>query len=94
MRKNGNPLEVENHLSQESQEIWQKALEKLKEKLLLKMQTEQFPLLLGRKERKKIPMKAPRNFFMAGNCNFISRLNPLFVKQNKILLHSIFYIYI
>ena len=31
---------------------------------------------------------------MAGNCNFISRLNPLFVKQNKLLLHSLFYIYI
>ena len=94
MRKNKIPLEVGNYLSQESQEIWQKAIEKLKDELLLKMQTKQFQLLLGRKERKKIPTKAPMNFFMDGNCNFISRLNPLFVKQNKLLLHSLFYIYI
>ena len=94
MRKNKNPIEEGNYLSQESQEIWQKAIEKLKDELLLKMQTKQFQLLLGRKERKKMPTKAPVNFFMVGNCNFISRLNPLFVKQNKLSLHSLFYIYI
>ena len=39
-----------------------KAIEKLKDELLLKMQTKQFQLLLGRKERKKMPTKAPMNF--------------------------------
>ena len=93
MRKNQNSLEVGNYLSQESQEIWQKAIEKLKDELLLKIDTKVLHLLLRRKERKKMPTKAPMNFFMDGNCNFISRLNPLFVKQNKLLLHSQFYIY-
>ena len=55
MRINKIPLEMGNYLSQESQEIWQKAIEKVKDELLLKMQTKQFQLLLGRKERKKMP---------------------------------------
>ena len=63
MRKNKNPLGVGNYLSQESQEIWQKAIEKLKDELLLKMQTEQFQLLPWKKRKKGNANESSEEFF-------------------------------